>query len=84
MAANYDEQEEFRARFETSLRISNELSEFSDSKDIFIVLGTVICTWCTQKGYSPQEVALELCNDICDIQDMLDGLSGSSEIGGNV
>ncbi len=82
MISDYDEHDRLRAKLAASLIITRELGQFSDSKDVIIILGAAICTWCTRNGYSPQEVILELCNNTCDIQDMLDGLNNGTEIGG--
>lgn len=59
-----------------SLAITTRLQEFDNANDILIILGTAIQTWCHENGYSSQEVSLALCNNICDIQDKLDGFKG--------
>ena len=61
-----------------SLSITNKLREFNSANDILIILGTAIQTWCRENGYSSQEVSLALCNNICDIQDKLDGFKGDT------
>lgn len=61
-----------------SLSVTNKLREFDNANDILIILGTAIQTWCHENGYSSQEVSLALCNNICDIQDKLDGFKGDT------
>ena len=67
-----DPVEEIKQMLLASATITKELRAFDSPSNLYVVLGTAIQTWCIEKGYSPQTVSLDLCNNICDIQDKLD------------
>jgi hypothetical protein len=58
----------------TSVLITKDLLEFDDPVHVMVILGTAIQTWCNEHNCDPQAFSLDLCNNICDIQDRIQGI----------